>query len=68
MDTSTPDAPEGKRRKRMERLVAWFCVLCVIAALIWRFIWPWTGLRTDLIFIGIFAAGALGMWWLKVFR
>jgi hypothetical protein len=41
------------------------CVAGVIAAAIWRLIWPWTGLRTDVVFLGVISIGVIIIWWVK---
>jgi hypothetical protein len=40
-----------------QRIVAVVLLLVCIAAAIWRFVWPFTGVTADLIFIGVLVAG-----------
>ena len=49
-NSGPPRNGEGKGRKAAERVVLWIAVPCVLAMGVWRFILPWTGERTDLIF------------------
>ena len=66
--TDPSDPSQAKMRKVLERVVAWIGIFCGVAAVIWRLIWPWTGSRTDLIFIPVSVLGIGCMWWLGIFR
>lgn len=43
-------------------------VLCLAAAVVWRFAWPWTSPRADWIFIGLVAVGLVLTFVFKVFE
>lgn len=68
MDTGQPENATTRWRKRAERVALWIVIICGVAAVVWRVVWPWTGARTDLVFIGIFAIGIACLWWLGFFR
>jgi len=43
-------------------------VLCLAAAVVWRFAWPWTSPRADWLFIGLVAVGLVLTFVFKVFE
>jgi hypothetical protein len=47
--------------KRPDRRLAMIAVLGIAAALIYKFVWPWTSLCADLSFRGITLAGIFAM-------
>ena len=42
-------------------ILGWVGALSIFAALIYRIFWPWTGLRTDLIFAVVSVAGVAAL-------
>ena len=67
-NSGPPKNGESKGRKAAERVVLWIAIPCLLAMGVWRFILPWTGERTDLMFIGISAVGVCCFAWLGFFR
>ena len=68
MDAGRQQNAEAKGRELVERVALWIVIICGVAAVVWRLISPWTGIRTDLVFILIFAIGIACLWWLGFFR
>ena len=52
-------APEQAQRRRRDRTIAVVAFVGIIAAVVWRFIAPWTGLRADIAFIVVMLVGVL---------
>jgi Flp pilus assembly protein TadB len=55
MTQSQPERP----KPAAGRLVAAIFAVCLIAVVVWRFIWPWTGAAINVVFIAIAIIGAL---------
>ena len=52
----------GPSERRIGVLIlGWVGALSVFAALIYRIFWPWTGLRTDLIFATVAVVGVVAL-------
>ena len=57
MEPDTNRSWEQAQRKRRDRTLAMIAGLGIVAAVIYKFVWPWTSLRADLIFLGITLTG-----------
>ncbi len=57
MDTNPSSLQEQAQRKRRDRTVAVIAAVGIAAAVLYKLIWPWTSLRTDLIFLGVTLVG-----------
>ena len=68
MDEDSKYAAKAKWRKLAERLALWIATIGAIAAIIWRFIWPWTITNADLVFIRVSIVGVVCMWSLGFFN
>lgn len=47
------------QQERQDRTIAVIALVGIVAAVIWRLIAPWTGLRTDVAFIVVMVLGLL---------
>lgn len=54
-------------RRRTGRLIAWGGVLCGAGGLVWRFVWPWTGIQADLAFIAMMVVSLSAILLLRFF-
>ena len=59
MPSETGGSPGPVRAGRRARLLGAIAFVALGAGLIWRLIWPWTGSRTDLIFLCISVSGLI---------
>jgi hypothetical protein len=57
MERDTDVSRERRQRKRRDRVIATIAALGVLAAVTYKLVWPWSSLRTDLIFLGIILVG-----------
>jgi hypothetical protein len=57
MEPDTDGSREHRQRKRRDRVIGTIAALGVLAAVIYKLVWPWSSLRTDLVFLGIILVG-----------
>jgi hypothetical protein len=58
MEADPPGHTNLTREKRCSRVLGIVAAVALAAGLVWKFIWPWTSSRTDLIFLCV---GVLGV-------
>jgi hypothetical protein len=57
MASEPSEDPEGMREKRDSRTLGGIAALALLGGLAWKFIWPWTSWRTDVIFLCVTILG-----------
>jgi Flp pilus assembly protein TadB len=50
---------DQSQRNRQDRVIALIALVGILAAVIWRFVAPWTGLHADVAFIVVIVLGLL---------
>jgi hypothetical protein len=57
METDPSKPQEYPQRKRRDKAIAIVGAVVVLAAITYKFVWPWSSLRSDLVFLGIILVG-----------
>jgi hypothetical protein len=58
MNSQPSDSTHG-RRPAIRRFAAYLCAACVVIVIAWRWIWPFTGLMTDVLFLAVAVVGLI---------
>lgn len=59
MNNDNGEKSERAQQERQDRTIAVISLVGIVAAVIWRLVAPWTGLRTDVPFVMVMVLGFL---------
>jgi hypothetical protein len=57
MAPELPNVRDDHHKIASRRVLGVLATVALVAGVVWKFIWPWTGWRTDMIFLGVTVIG-----------